>query len=71
MFSFVVPETNLPGIDTSTRGQSGIAVSDGFWIMLKPLEPGKHTIHFEGACLLGSPCSGFTQNVTYEITVTP
>lgn len=71
VFGFTLPDTNILGVDTSTKGHSGSSASDGFWVMLKPLKPGKHTIHFEGACLAGGPCSGFTQDVTYEITVTP
>ncbi len=37
-----------------------LAVSDGFYLMLAPLTPGKHTIHFE------VPNS---QNITYNLTV--
>jgi hypothetical protein len=36
-------------------------VSDGYWVMLPPLSPGHHTLHFEDG-------TGF-QNVTYELTV--
>ena len=28
---------------------NGTGVSDGFWILLKPLKPGAHTITFSGA----------------------
>jgi hypothetical protein len=29
------------------------AVSDGYWIFLKPLERGQHELHFAGACAAG------------------
>jgi hypothetical protein len=35
-------------------------VSDGFWVMLPPLSPGKYTLHFR---------AGDAQNVTYELTI--
>ncbi len=38
--------------------------------MLRPLSPGKHRIHFGGACKSGSPCEGFLQEVAYKLTVT-
>jgi len=70
VFGFTLPDTNVLDVNTSKKGHSGSSASDGFWVMLKPLKSGKHTIHFEGACLAGSPCNGFTQDVTYNI-VTP
>jgi len=50
----------------------GFSVSDGYWLMLAPLSPGpgNHVIHFAGACRAGSLCEGFSQDVTYELTVT-
>lgn len=51
---------------------TGLSVSDGYWVLLNPLSPGKHTIHIEGAGsapeINGSPYSNY-QNVTYELTV--
>ncbi len=47
------------------------AVSAGYWIMLAPLRPGAHEIHFS-AQQLGQPISGdFSLDVTYHITVAP
>jgi hypothetical protein len=40
-------------------------VSDGYWIMLKPLPPGKHVIRFKGEFTL----SKFSLDVSYELTV--
>jgi hypothetical protein len=46
-------------------------VSDGFWILLEPLPPGRHEIHFEVA--LGDPTAIGTMNfalgVRYLLTV--
>ena len=50
--------------------ESRLSVADGYWIMLAPLPPGEHTIHFTGAVdndILG----GFTVDVTYHITIAP
>lgn len=44
------------------------AVFDGYWVMLKPLEPGVHQVEFSGS--VGSPYD-YVQNVTYNITVVP
>jgi hypothetical protein len=50
------------------EGFRKIAFSDGWWVMLYPLSPGQHTIHFKGH--LNSPIYGeFTTEVTYNLTV--
>ena len=49
------------------------AVSEGYWIMLAPLTPGYHTIHFTGTWLFTLEADGFdwlfTVDVTYLLTV--
>jgi hypothetical protein len=40
-------------------------VGDGFYVMVAPLSTGSHAIHFHGTE------NGFTQDVTYNITVQP
>jgi hypothetical protein len=40
-------------------------LADGYWIMLKPLHYGQHTLNFHGEI----PNFGFEVDVTYEITV--
>jgi hypothetical protein len=65
VFNFTLPTDNILGVDATV----GSSVSDGYYVMLNPLKPGDHTIHFEGACAVGSPCEGFSQDVTYNITV--
>ena len=43
-FDFKAVEKNPVGIPAG----NGTGVSDGFWILLKPLKPGEHTITFSG-----------------------
>jgi hypothetical protein len=62
VYTFTLPEENdILGVEDT----EGLSVSDGYWMMLKPLSPGEHTIHFEGAPLDAS----WSQDVTYTITV--
>jgi hypothetical protein len=44
-FTLTAVENNPAGIPAGT----GKGVQDGFWILLKPLKPGEHTITFSGA----------------------
>lgn len=50
---------------------SGSAVSDGYFVLLKPLSPGKHVIQFGGAYLSGISPSGLagTFSMMYNLTV--
>ncbi|MBL8878006.1 MAG: hypothetical protein JNG88_02710 [Phycisphaerales bacterium] len=41
------------------------AVSDGYWLIIKPLSAGQHTIHFAAS----NAATGFALDVTYNITV--
>ena len=74
-FSYTVPIDNVAGfadpLFLNNPGQStqlqfpatiGPAISDGFWLMLAPLPPGKHTLNFGGIGFLTE------QNATYNIT---
>lgn len=66
-FPFTLPPNNIlkaPG------GGTGFSTSDGYYVMLKPLPPGTHTVQFGGA-LTSGPFAGFTVNVMYTLTVTP
>lgn len=62
-YTFTLPEDNILGEDET----NSISVSDGYWVMLKPLSPGEHTIHFEGGPL--PEYGDWLQDVTYTITV--
>jgi len=68
-YDFIVPPSNnYLGVDGVTSGSS---VSDGYWVMVKPLSPGVHVIHFEGAWVSGPALGWAPQNVTYTLTVLP
>lgn len=45
----------------------GSLVSDGYYVILEPLNVGKHTIHFTGTF----SDIGWGQDVTYNVTVSP
>jgi hypothetical protein len=45
LFNVTIPKDNVGGYPPGSTQ----AVSDGFWILLKPLPPGKHEIHFSGS----------------------
>jgi hypothetical protein len=64
VFGLTLPADNILGVNPGT----GSSVSDGYWLMLKPLARGNHTIHFEGE-LVSGPAAGFAVNVTYHLTV--
>ncbi len=63
--AFAFPEGNLAQYfgQVAPRGIYFPAVSDGYWVMLRPLAPGAHTLHFGGS--VGT----FTLDVTYNLTV--
>lgn len=46
-------------------------VSDGFFILLAPLSPGRHTIRFTAALEFDQPPPEFQLDVTYHLTVVP
>jgi hypothetical protein len=66
--------TSVPGNPLGVCQPAGCdshAVADGFWIILTPLRPGPHTIHF--AATVPFPELNFTFNTdtTYHLTVQP
>lgn len=74
IYRFESPVFNLTFADNNIAGvapQTAKAVSDGFWILLEPLPPGMHEIHFKA--LLGNPTitgsTNFALDVTYLVTV--
>ena len=58
-FRFTAPTPWIFG----TTGGIGTAVGDGYYLLLAPLSPGSHTIHF------GNPAFGI--DTTYHLTVAP
>jgi hypothetical protein len=61
-FTITIPENNavLASCGGTTR-----ATADGYWVFLKPLTPGKHTIYFSGSCSSGIR----NVKVSYLITI--
>ena len=62
LFEFTVPEDNILDVEAGLTAQS---ISYGAHLMLAPLTPGEHTIHFHA-----SHPDGFTVDTNYNITVT-
>jgi hypothetical protein len=69
VFEVTLPVDNLFGIDPGTYSPT---IDDGFYVMLKPLSVGTHTVHFVGASG-GCPLLPFAfgADVTYNLTVVP
>lgn len=68
VFNFFLPAGNVVVAFGYPNGPiSGKAVTDGYYVMLKPLRPGNHVVHFEGSI----PSWSFTLSITYNLTVTP
>jgi hypothetical protein len=64
-FDINFSENNIFAVSGPTR-----AVSDGYWIMLEPLNPGMHEIHYKAA--LTNPTTGildFNDDVKYNLKV--
>jgi hypothetical protein len=57
IFSVVLPPKNILGVPAGPA----ISMSDGFYLLLRPLPAGKHTIHFHGF----GPAANFAVDVTY------
>ena len=64
LFEFTLPEDNILGVEAGLTAQS---ISNGSHLMLAPLTPGEHTIHFHASY----PDLEFTVDTNYHITVTP
>lgn len=71
-FEVSLPEDNIAnppcveaGLGKVPAGIYSPAVSDGFYVMLKPLPVGEHTIHIR------AESSGFSLEVRYNLTIVP
>ena len=66
LYAFDMPPRNnvlgLPGVS------GGLSVADGYWLLLEPLSTGHHVIQFTALLTTGIG-NGFSQNITYHITV--
>ena len=66
LFTISIPEDNAFGITNFTNIPQK-AISDGYWVEVKVLDPGEHTIEFTG----GATEFNFTTHVLYHITIEP
>jgi hypothetical protein len=68
-FTITLPKDNILGRPSGVTQ----AISDGNWVFLKPLSPGKHEIHFSGVSVdyTTTGTQNFAQDVLYNITVGP
>jgi hypothetical protein len=64
-FSITFPPDNLFELPAGTYAP---AVQDGYYLLLAPLHPGRHTIKFGGTGNFGGP---FSQDITYRLLVKP
>ena len=44
-YSFVAPDPNVLGVPAG----SGTSVTDGYWVLIEPMDKGQHTIQFGGS----------------------
>ncbi len=68
VFGFTLPDDNVIHWWTGnpyTAGTYFPAVDDGYYVMLSPLPPGNHVIHFHG----WAPSANFSLDITYYLTV--
>lgn len=62
VFSITVPPDAIFGLPLA--GTFTPQVTDGYWLLLTPLPPGNHTIHFKATASFG-----FTVEATYNLTI--
>jgi hypothetical protein len=65
LFNLTLPENNNLGLDPQVTQ----AVSDGYWIILEPLNKGNHTIVSSGAIIDPTGVYSFVSDVTWKINI--
>jgi hypothetical protein len=66
LFTFWLPQDNVIGVSGGPLTTHSVA--DGFFVMLKPLSVGNHTLHFKGG--ITGP-GGFIIEATYHLHIVP
>lgn len=66
-FNVTWPENNFSSVKPGTTN----AVSDGFWVFLKPLSPGKHELEFSASIIDPSGTNNYNTHVKDHLIVTP
>jgi hypothetical protein len=76
-FALTYPDQGLPTDPPIPAAIYSPAVDDGYYVMLKPLSVGTHTLHFTGATPgcdyppTNLHVAPFSVDVTYQLTVVP
>jgi hypothetical protein len=67
LFQLTLPKNNVFGTGPGPTN----SVSDGFWLLLSPLSPGSHQIHFSNSAVdfTSSAPMNFASAVTYHLNV--
>ena len=65
LFDFTLPENN---VFSATPGTTE-AVSDGYWVFLKPLSAGNHDIDFSANIINPSGVNNYNTQVKYHLIV--
>lgn len=63
LFHFTGDSSLTATVDPCVTGSDQVAVADGFYVILKPLDPGTHTLTF------GAASPNVQSSITYELTV--
>jgi hypothetical protein len=61
-FNVTLPTDNVLGLPAQTTKM----ISEGYWLFLKPLEPGNYDLHSFGSCLAGRIKIGVSNHLTIE-----
>jgi hypothetical protein len=61
-----MPESNILGAEA---GATGVSMASGEYVMIPPLPPGEHELHFGGDLTYGGEFAGWSLDITYHLTV--
>jgi hypothetical protein len=62
LFTMTLPSDNVLGLPAQTTKM----MSEGYWVFIKPLEPGKYDLNSFGSCLAGRIKIGVSYHLTIE-----
>jgi hypothetical protein len=62
LFNVTLPADNVLGLPAQTTKM----ISEGYWLFLKPLEPGKYDLYSFGSCLAGRIKIGISYHLAIE-----
>jgi hypothetical protein len=65
-FSFTLPADNVFDFAHEPAGRYFPALQDGYYLLLAPLAPGRHTIRFGGDAFFNGD---FSQDITYHLNI--